>query len=670
MTNEMKKQKKKIISLRNKMLCILLPVIIFCNSATFITTLHQTRDLVYDYATQQMVETSNSLNYQISAYLVQTIGVLENVKCSIERSCETNAELKEYLFSIADAYTDTIPAGIYCGLTDGTYLDKLWTPDADWVMEERPWYIDGLTKDELAFGEIYLDANTGQYIISAYSNLKDSSGEIIGVLCADVQLDTVDALLRSGKLFDEGYIYAIDKTSGMVLSNSADEAQNGQLLWDLTDPISLKVAEMLENKQFGKAVLHNSSYLVLNEIADTNFVSICVANEKDVEADMKALQDIMFYVAVAGVIVVSAVVYIALSYFLSPIKKITAMIDKMHALDLTERTKINSTDEFGAISSQMNLFADNLQSVMTNVQNAVNNVDEKADTNAEAATHLSNLAVEQNHSIQKLQMTMTEMADAISQIAEGASKLSSEISDTNSATGVVETKVAETISYVENGRTEMIYMTETMSQISELSLNLQDAVNNMKEGLNGINAMVGVINDVTEQTNLLSLNASIEAARAGEAGKGFAVVADEIRHLAENCSTSVIDIVATTEKMDKLVDAVIAATEDNIKKITLGNEVVERTNATFQHMQGSIDEIHSAIDVVVNSVNSIESVAADMASNTQKQNSGTESVLNDCEQMSEIAQRFHQEGVEMASSSTELKKLSDQLDELVAKFIL
>ena len=82
-----------------------------------------------------------------------------------------------------------------------------------------------------------------------------------------------------------------------------------------------------------------------------------------------------------------------------------------------------------------------------------------------------------------------------------------------------------------------------MNEISTLSTDLQKAVNNANEGLNGINSMVNAISDIADQTSLLSLNASIEAARAGDAGKGFAVVAEEIRALADNCTTSATEIV-------------------------------------------------------------------------------------------------------------------------------
>ena len=68
----------------------------------------------------------------------------------------------------------------------------MWTPDADWVMEERPWYQEGLECEEVTFGEMYLDANTNEYIISAFTNIKNSSGKVIGVACADIKMDSLD----------------------------------------------------------------------------------------------------------------------------------------------------------------------------------------------------------------------------------------------------------------------------------------------------------------------------------------------------------------------------------------------------------------------------------------------------------------------------------------------
>lgn len=105
----------------------------------------------------------------------------------------------------------------------------MWTPDADWVMKERPWYIQGIEADDVTFGDMYLDADTGSYIVSVFTNISDQQGNVVGVISADVQLDAIEQILREEKIFNNGYAYAVDKVSGLIFGNHVDEDMNGQL---------------------------------------------------------------------------------------------------------------------------------------------------------------------------------------------------------------------------------------------------------------------------------------------------------------------------------------------------------------------------------------------------------------------------------------------------------
>ena len=98
----------------------------------------------------------------------------------------------------------------------------MWTPDADWVMKERPWYIQGIKADDVTFGDMYLDADTGSYIVSVFTNISDQQGNVIGVISADVQLDAIEQILREEKIFNNGYAYAVEKVMGLAKDVKAD----------------------------------------------------------------------------------------------------------------------------------------------------------------------------------------------------------------------------------------------------------------------------------------------------------------------------------------------------------------------------------------------------------------------------------------------------------------
>ena len=654
-------------SLKTKMLATMLPIIIITYLFVCMYTYQNTKQILKENLGTQIKLTADSVSNEINADVMNTKGIIENIKTSVERSCSTDEDIKNYIYSIADAYPDTIPVGIYCGLCNGTYIDKLWTPDADWVLTERPWYQDGLKADNVTFGETYLDSNSGQYIISIFTNIKRNN-EVIGVVSADVQLDNIDKILKEKTILSNGYIYAIDKTSGMIFSNKKQEKFNGQLLSDIKDDTIKEIKNMMEQEQFKKLSTVGNNYIYLQQIEGTNFVTVSVVPISDIINNLSSIKIISIVASILGIIVQIFAIVILMNIFLKPISKINGLIEHMHNLDMTEHINTKSNDELGRIATNLNDFAIKLSETMQQFKKsivAINNLSEK---NVLISEEMDSSAENQFHSMESLTATMKELSDAITTIADGATKLAHNVSETTQAASTAEEKIDNTIEYVNLGKRNMNTMTKMMGSISSVSEELQTAVNNMKNGLDGINKMVNMITDIADQTNLLSLNASIEAARAGEAGKGFAVVADEIRTLAESCATSAIDIVNTTKEMDNMVLVVLEKTENSIEAIKESKSVVANTDETFIKISSNVEDINTAINKVNEAMHVLEGVASDMAATAQEQTSSSEIVLDACKDIMDISKEFKEDGKTMVQVGNDLQGLSDTLKEQVDQF--
>ena len=156
----------KFKSMKNKIVVILMPLTILIFLSVCLITLQQTNKELKDNLETEISLTGNLVSQKMIASISETVGIMDNVKKSVENGNTDTDSIQDYLYTVADAYPETIPTGIYCGLENGTYIDKMWTPDdPDWIMKERPWYIEGKNANKVTFGETYRDSMTGSYIV-------------------------------------------------------------------------------------------------------------------------------------------------------------------------------------------------------------------------------------------------------------------------------------------------------------------------------------------------------------------------------------------------------------------------------------------------------------------------------------------------------------------------
>lgn len=660
--------KKVRSSLKNKIVMTMVPFVILTYFLVFIFTYGESKSVVEDNFISEIEMAQENVGNQMQADLNQVIGLVKNIQTSTEKSCTTSEEIKEYILSIADAYLDIIPNGIYCGLEDGTYIDKLWTPGSDWVMKERPWYTEGLKADEVTFGECYLDADSGEYIISIYANIKNSSNKVIGVISADLPLTTLKDALEAQQIGVSGYAFAIDETTGLILGNREQEDWNGQTVDDVDDIIIDTVKDITANETYGEVTSAGKYFISANKIPNTNFVTVVVVPKQDVTTRAAGIKNASFITMAVGIVIQVIVILVVLTLLMRPVPKIDKAINQIKDLDFTTACAVKSSDELGRIGKNMNQLDEKLKETMKKIRSDVKRMDVQTDTNMEVAAHLQESAENQLESMHNLTDTLDGLNQGIHVIAEGTDGLTMNVYDTTQASEQVNEKIHGAVSLVRDGKLQVSYMNETMESISGVSVELQEAVGNVSEGIEGINNMVQVIQDIADQTNLLALNASIEAARAGEAGKGFAVVAEEIRKLAEECGNSAVDIVSVTSKMGDLIGVVTEKTIQSIEKVNTGVENVSNTSDVFEQINQSVTEISNLMDTVNEAIGNISNVITDMAASVEEQTASTQVISETYRSVMDISEEFSKDGDKVVEAGQELKRIVVEITEEIAKF--
>ena len=660
--------KKVRSSLKNKIVMTMVPFVILTYFLVFIFTYGESKSVVEDNFISEIEMAQENVGNQMQADLNQVIGLVKNIQTSTEKSCTTSEGIEEYILSIADAYLDIIPNGIYCGLEDGTYIDKLWTPGSDWVMKERPWYTEGLKADEVTFGECYLDADSGEYIISIYANIKTSSNKVIGVISADLPLTTLKDALEAQQIGVSGYAFAIDETTGLILGNREQEDWNGQTVDDVDDIIIDTVKDITANETYGEVTSAGKYFISANKIPNTNFVTVVVVPKQDVTTRAAGIKNASFITMAVGIVIQVIVILVVLTLLMRPVPKIDKAINQIKDLDFTTACAVKSSDELGRIGKNMNQLDEKLKETMKKIRSDVKRMDVQTDTNMEVAAHLQESAENQLESMHNLTDTLDGLNQGIHVIAEGTDGLTMNVYDTTQASEQVNEKIHGAVSLVRDGKLQVGYMNETMESISGVSVELQEAVGNVSEGIEGINNMVQVIQDIADQTNLLALNASIEAARAGEAGKGFAVVAEEIRKLAEECGNSAVDIVSVTSKMGDLIGVVTEKTSQSIEKVNTGVENVSNTSDVFEQINQSVTEISNLMDTVNEAIGNISNVITDMAASVEEQTASTQVISETYRSVMDISEEFSKDGDKVVEAGQELKRIVVEITEEIAKF--
>jgi len=169
-----------------------------------------------------------------------------------------------------------------------------------------------------------------------------------------------------------------------------------------------------------------------------------------------------------------------------------------------------------------------------------------------------------------------------------------------------------------------------------------------------ISEIINVINDITEQTNLLALNAAIEAARAGEAGRGFAVVADEVRKLAEHSRTATKDIAALIKAIQAETNEAVVVMEEGTKEVEIGT--------------GLADQAGKALEAISSVVRQSAELVQEISLASKQQVRGTEGVANAMQIISGITRQTTQSARQAAGTVGNLVKLSEQLVETLSQF--
>lgn len=309
--------------------------------------------------------------------------------------------------------------------------------------------------------------------------------------------------------------------------------------------------------------------------------------------------------ALLAVVVAIFVIIVLNASVIRPLDKLVERVNNLTSGDgdLTKRIDINTKDELGELASHVNTFIENVQRIIKEVKDAT---DEVASGNNQLAATMEELSTTFDSQAQQVSDMVLSM-DSVKDIAHTTSTTLDKNMD------ILEAAATQT----QTGAEQLNGVQHDMMTIKDETISLEEVVVQLAESSNQIGEILGVINDIANQTNLLALNAAIEAARAGEAGRGFAVVADEVRKLAErtqHATGEIESIITTLQQKSNLASVEMTKSVDSVQA---GVDNIGATNEGFRSAVESVMNLHKEMQVVASSVSNQYSTILTVVDNTQ-----------------------------------------------------
>ncbi|HEX8544092.1 MAG TPA: methyl-accepting chemotaxis protein [Pseudomonas sp.] len=536
------------------------------------------------------------------------------------------------------AYSDNFQLS-YFGSTDGVMFSvPAGNRAADYDPRARGWYKAAQNASGTIVTEPYIAASSGKLVVTLATPVKYQN-QFIGVAGADISLDSISKTINSLNFGGHGYAFIVSgegkilihPDSKLILKNISEAYPND------TPAITAGVREI---ESSGKAEI-----MSLTKVEGVSSANWYVALVLDQDAAYSMLGE--FRTSAITAMVISVVIIILLLGLL-----IRVLMQPLHQMgramrdiadgdgDLTKRLAITSQDEFGALAQSFNHFVERIHGSIREVASTAGQLGEVALRVVRASNSSMTNSDQQANRTESVAAAINQLGAAAQEIAQNAARTSQHSADASELAGDGQKVVQQTITA----------MNELSSKISESCANI--------ESLNGKTVNIGqileVITSISQQTNLLALNAAIEAARAGEAGRGFAVVADEVRNLAHRTQDSAQQVRAMIEELQVGArEAVVTMTESQRQSessVTVANQAGERLSSVTRR----IDEI--------NGMN--QSVAAA----TEEQTAVVESINVDITQINTL----NQEGVDNLKLTLDacghLEEQAARLQHLVGTF--
>ncbi len=641
---------------------------------------------------------TNTINTNVKTYSLETIkqtGVVLNSQIKNMESYINDIGMNTSVQKILDTYGTgdqfeemtkerdlqtiltnkfTVAGGIInCTLMYGNNFDhsQVYTSNSLEVNKEKA---IKLSENKLKWADI--EANNGSYT-GVISNVKSTTfGKEIAKI---VLIPKVNFLADSYKDMDtgkddkgKGFPILIVDSNGKIISSRVEDKYPVNKSNDDSKKLATNISKSIKgDEKSGHIDLKiggSKSLITYTKIGSKDWYLASVVPYSYLNKEANSLRTKTIIIGIICFLIAILLCIVIARSVSTPLEKVTAAMKRAKEGDLTGTINDNENDEISDVCNNFNEMITNINKLVASVRGSSQGVLNSAQKIATASEAAYSSSEQVALTIEQIAKGSTDQAEEINESVSHMDKLAQGIVYVEEDVSKV-TSIAHEISGLNKTATETIKELNTKSsQVSNTTAKVSENINDLSSSMKEIQKILKMMVNISEQTNLLSLNAAIEAARAGEAGKGFAVVANEVKKLADQSKDF-------TGSINSIIADIEQKTNDTVQEVLKSNEVVSEQINAVNNTQELFKTVFSAMDEVIENIERTEKSVENIMVSKEKVMESMENIsavaeesAATTEEISASTQEQMASAEDLANHAKTLNDLSDNLRSQISKF--